>query len=239
MTTHSSFTVTAIATIATPFKQKFAIPRQPNLAKAQGLITFEEGFSDVHMLKGIENYSHLWLLFIFHQNLERGWKNTVKAPRLGGNASMGVLASRSTHRPNGIGMSVVTNKGTVTRDGKTQLLAEGVDLMDGTPLIDIKPYIAYADSIPAACDRLDELNPIPYRKVSFLARLKPALAEIEKRHNDFSALVTSVLCQDPRPAYKQQLDNEDKTYRVTLYNIDVGFEVKDGAIWVTELVHLG
>lgn len=239
MTTHSSFTVTAIATIATPFKQKFAIPRQPNLAKAQGLITFEEGFSDVHMLKGIENYSHLWLLFIFHQNLERGWKNTVKAPRLGGNASMGVLASRSTHRPNGIGMSVVTNKGTVTRDGKTQLLVEGVDLVDGTPLIDIKPYIAYADSIPAACDRLDELNPIPYRKVSFLARLKPALAEIEKKHNDFSALVTSVLSQDPRPAYKQQLDNEDKTYRVTLYNIDVGFEVKDGAIWVTELVHLG
>ena len=239
MTTHSSFTVTAIATIATPFKQKFAIPRQPNLAKAQGLITFEEGFSDVHMLKGIENYSHIWLLFIFHQNLERGWKNTVKAPRLGGNASMGVLASRSTHRPNGIGMSVVTNKGTVTRDGKTQLLVEGVDLVDGTPLIDIKPYIAYADSIPAACDRLDELNPIPYRKVSFLARLKPALAEIEKRHNDFSALVTSVLSQDPRPAYKQQLDNEDKTYRVTLYNIDVGFEVKDGAIWVTELVHLG
>ncbi|MBT3134182.1 tRNA (N6-threonylcarbamoyladenosine(37)-N6)-methyltransferase TrmO [Alteromonas sp. ALT199] len=239
MTTHSSFTVTTIATIATPFKQKFAIPRQPNLAKAQGLITFEEGFSDVHMLKGIENYSHLWLLFIFHQNLERGWKNTVKAPRLGGNASMGVLASRSTHRPNGIGMSVVTNKGTVTRDGKTQLLVEGVDLVDGTPLIDIKPYIAYADSIPAACDRLDELNPIPYRKVSFLARLKPALAEIEKKHNDFSALVTSVLSQDPRPAYKQQLDNEDKTYRVTLYNIDVGFEVKDGAIWVTELVHLG
>lgn len=239
MTTHSSFTVTAIATIATPFKQKFAIPRQPNLAKAQGLITFEEGFSDVHMLKGIENYSHLWLLFIFHQNLERGWKNTVKAPRLGGNASMGVLASRSTHRPNGIGMSVVTNKGTVTRDGKTQLLVEGVDLVDGTPLIDLKPYIAYADSIPAACDRLDELNPIPYRKVSFLARLKPALAEIEKKHNDFSALVTSVLSQDPRPAYKQQLDNEDKTYRVTLYNIDVGFEVKDGAIWVTELVHLG
>lgn len=239
MTTHSSFTVTAIATIATPFKQKFAIPRQPNLAKAQGLITFEEGFSDVHMLKGIENYSHLWLLFVFHQNLERGWKNTVKAPRLGGNASMGVLASRSTHRPNGIGMSVVTNKGTVTRDGKTQLLVEGVDLVDGTPLIDIKPYIAYADSIPAACDRLDELNPIPYRNVSFLARLKPALAEIEKKHNDFSALVTSVLSQDPRPAYKQQLDNEDKTYRVTLYNIDVGFEVKDGAIWVTELVHLG
>ena len=127
MNTHNSFSLEAIATVATPFKQKFAIPRQPNLANAEGVITFEEGFTDINLLKGIENYSHLWLLFIFHQNIERGWKNTVKAPRLGGNATMGVLASRSTHRPNGIGMSVVKNKGVVSSNGKTQLVVEGVD----------------------------------------------------------------------------------------------------------------
>ena len=161
MNTHNSFSLEAIATVATPFKQKFAIPRQPNLANAEGVITFKEGFNDINLLKGIENYSHLWLLFIFHQNIERGWKNTVKAPRLGGNATMGVLASRSTHRPNGIGMSVVKNKGVVSSNGQTQLVVEGVDLVDGTPLVDIKPYIAYADSVPSASDNLDDINPIP------------------------------------------------------------------------------
>ena len=239
MNTPQLFSLEAIATIATPFKQKFAIPRQPNLANAQGLITFEDGFNDINMLKGIENYSHLWLLFIFHQNIERGWKNTVKAPRLGGNATMGVLASRSTHRPNGIGMSVVKNKGVVSSNGQTQLVVEGVDLVDGTPLVDIKPYIAYADSVPSASDNLDDICPIPNRNVSFADRLKPMLAEIEKEHRDFSALVIAVLSQDPRPAYKQKLDNDDKTYRVTLYDIDVGFQITDAVVKVTELVHLG
>ena len=239
MNTPQLFSLEAIATIATPFKQKFAIPRQPNLANAQGVITFEEGFNDINMLKGIENYSHLWLLFIFHQNIERGWKNTVKAPRLGGNATIGVLASRSTHRPNGIGMSVVKNKGVVSSNGQTQLVVEGVDLVDGTPLVDIKPYIAYADSVPSASDNLDDICPIPNRNVSFADRLKPMLAEIEKEHRDFSALVIAVLSQDPRPAYKQKLDNDDKTYRVTLYDIDVGFQITDAVVKVTELVHLG
>ena len=239
MNTHNSFSLEAIATVATPFKQKFAIPRQPNLANAEGVITFEEGFNDINMLKGIENYSHLWLLFIFHQNIERGWKNTVKAPRLGGNATMGVLASRSTHRPNGIGMSVVENKGIISKNGKAQLVVEGVDLVNGTPLIDIKPYISYADSITNATDKLNEISPIPNREVLFADRLKPILEEIEKRHHDFSALVKAVLAQDPRPAYKQQLDNDEKTYRVTLYDIDVGFEIKDAAVRVTELVQIG
>ena len=239
MNTPSSFSVSTIATVATPFKQKFAIPRQPNLAKAQGIITFEDGFSESSMLKGIENYSHIWLLFIFHQNIERGWKNTVKAPRLGGNATMGVLASRSTHRPNGIGMSVVKNKGLIKTNGKTQLIVEGVDLVDGTPLIDIKPYVSYADSVPSAADNLDEINPIPSRDVFFSSNIERVLKETEKTHSGFEALVTSVLAQDPRPAYKQHLDNDEKTYRVTLYNIDVGFVIKNAAVWVTELVHLG
>lgn len=239
MNTHSSFSVSTIATVATPFKQKFAIPRQPNLAKAQGIVTFEDGFNEKTMLKGIENYSHLWLLFIFHQNIDRGWKNTVKAPRLGGNSTMGVLASRSTHRPNGIGMSVVENKGLIHTEGATQLVVEGVDLVDGTPIVDIKPYISYADSVPNAFDKLDEINPIPNRDVLFSSNLELALGEIEAKHNGFSSLVTSVLAQDPRPAYKQHLDNDEKTYRVTLYDIDVGFVIKNAAVWVTELVQLG
>lgn len=235
----NSFEISCIGTIETPFKQKFAIPRQPNLANAKGVITFEKGFNDVNILKGIENYSHLWLLFVFHKNIERGWKSTVKAPRLGGNAKIGVFASRSTHRPNGIGMSVVANEGVTVEGDRIKLNVAGVDLVDGTPLIDIKPYISYADSISGASDTLDEINPIPHRDVFFAPSLSKKRAEIEQRHRDFSALVTAVLAQDPRPAYKQQLDNDEKTYRVTLYDIDVSFEIKNAVVMVTELVHLG
>ena len=152
---------------------------------------------------------------------------------------MGVLASRSTHRPNSIGMSVVKNNGLVQDKDKVHLLVEGVDLVDGTPLIDIKPYIGYADSVPNASDKLDDISPIPQRHVEFLDTLRPTLPEIDKRHSGFTSLVTTVLAQDPRPAYKQKLDNDEKTYRVTLYDIDVGFKVIDSVVWVTELVHLG
>ena len=239
MSTTSSFEVSSIATIETPFKQKFAVPRQPNLARAKGTITFNEGFNDINMLKGIESYSHLWLLFVFHQNIERGWKSAVKAPRLGGNATIGVFASRSTHRPNSIGMSVVENEGIAIEKGKVTLKVTGVDLVSGTPLIDIKPYISYADSISGARDTLDDINPIPHRDVYFDPNLSTALAKIENRHRDFCSLVTAVLAQDPRPAYKQQNDNDEKTYRVTLYDIDVGFKIKDANVWVTELTSLG
>ena len=239
MSSTSSFEVSSIATIETPFKQKFAVPRQANLARAKGTITFNEGFNDINMLKGIESYSHLWLLFVFHQNIERGWKSAVKAPRLGGNATIGVFASRSTHRPNSIGMSVVENEGVTIEEGKVTLKVAGVDLVSGTPLIDIKPYISYADSISGANDTLDDINPIPHRKVFFAPNLSTTLAKIEHRHRDFSTLVTAVLAQDPRPAYKQQHDNDEKTYRVTLYDIDVGFMIKDAVVWVTELVPLG
>ncbi|MBJ2129545.1 tRNA (N6-threonylcarbamoyladenosine(37)-N6)-methyltransferase TrmO [Alteromonas sp. IB21] len=239
MSSTSSFEVSSIATIETPFKQKFAVPRQANLARAKGTITFNEGFNDINMLKGIESYSHLWLLFVFHQNIERGWKSAVKAPRLGGNATIGVFASRSTHRPNSIGMSVVENEGVTIEEGKVTLKVAGVDLVSGTPLIDIKPYISYADSISGANDTLDDINPIPHRKVFFAPNLSTTLAKIEHRHRDFSTLVTAVLAQDPRPAYKQQHDNDEKTYRVTLYDIDVGFMIKDAVVWVTELAPLG
>lgn len=234
----SDYALTPIASIATPFKQKFAVPRQPGLANAEGCITFSEPFNDANMLKGIEGFSHLWLLFIFHENVEKGWKATVKAPRLGGNAKLGVLASRSTHRPNGIGMSVVKNKGLQKRNGKMCLMVEGVDLVDGTPLVDIKPYLAYADSIPDAEDKLNEYNPIPNRVVYFHDSIKTALAKAEETHAGFTDLVTNVLSQDPRPAYKHSINDDTKTYRVSLYNVDISFVVQSGNVVVTEIIPL-
>ncbi|WP_420933383.1 tRNA (N6-threonylcarbamoyladenosine(37)-N6)-methyltransferase TrmO [Alteromonas sp. A081] len=235
MTIKDEFRINAIATIATPFKQKFAIPRQANLSAAKGIISFNNGFDDINMLKGIDGFSHLWLLFIFNQTMERGWKHTVKAPRLGGNATMGVFATRSTHRPNSIGMSVVKNNGIHTIDNKTRLVVEGVDLVDGTPIIDIKPYLPYADSIQNATDSLHQMRPIPQRPVKFCETIETQLAKACAHHSDFELIVREVLAQDPRPAYKQNTDSDDKTYKVALYDRDIEFVVTDGIIVVTQI----
>lgn len=233
--TPDGYTVVPIAHIATPFKQKFAIPRQPGLAQALGKITFAPGYDDSNMLKGLEGFSHIWLLFMFHKTVDRGWKSTVKAPRLGGNDTMGVLATRSTHRPNGIGMSVVKNGGVVTENGKSHLIVEGVDLLDGTPVIDIKPYLPYADSILHAHDKLDELNPIPNRTVHFDKNVEAILEKYSAVYTDLVPLIVNVLSQDPRPAYKHKQDNDTKLYKVALYELDIGFGVSNGDIIVTEI----
>jgi tRNA-Thr(GGU) m(6)t(6)A37 methyltransferase TsaA len=235
MMTSKNYAFSPIATITTPFKQKFAIPRQPGLANAKGTISFLPGFDDINMLEGIDGFSHLWLLFIFHQTQARGWKSKVKAPRLGGNASTGVLATRSTHRPNSVGMSVVLNKGVVKHGDSYALNVEGVDLVDGTPIIDIKPYLPYADAISGATDKLSLYHPIPQRTVQFDSVLSATLEELEKQHGDFKSLATSVLSQDPRPAYKHQCDNDPKTYKVALYNVDLSFIVLGGCVRVTQI----
>ncbi|RDV29291.1 tRNA (N6-threonylcarbamoyladenosine(37)-N6)-methyltransferase TrmO [Alteromonas aestuariivivens] len=229
----TNFAITPIGNITTPFRQKFAIPRQPNLASAKGTVRFAPQFNDANCLKGLEGYSHLWLLFVFHATVERGWKPTVKAPRLGGNATLGVFASRSTHRPNGIGMSVVRNLGHQMNRGKLELLVEGVDLLDGTPIVDIKPYIHYADALPHATDALEDYAPLPNRAVEIASTAKADLAVLARRYPDLPALLEKVLQQDPRPAYRQFDDNDDKEYRVALYDVDIAWKVQEGRILVT------
>ncbi|MEW9798711.1 tRNA (N6-threonylcarbamoyladenosine(37)-N6)-methyltransferase TrmO [Alteromonas sp. CYL-A6] len=227
-----SYSLTPIGHIATPFRQKFAIPRQPNLVNAKGMITFLAPYSDPTCFKDIDAFSHLWLLFLFHETMERGWKPAVKAPRLGGNATLGVFASRSTHRPNGIGMSVVRNGGLV-KDGKTLMLeVEGVDLLDGTPIIDIKPYLPYADGIPDATDALP--NPIAPGQVPviFAPDCEAELARRNKKHADFRSLLTGVLAQDPRPAYRHKLKTDERDYHVALYDADILWRMVDGCIHV-------
>lgn len=233
--TPSQFPLTAIGHIQTPFKQKFAIPRQPNLANAKGQVILSPEFDDPRVFKGLEAFSHVWLLFLFHENLDKGWKPSVKAPRLGGNATLGVFASRSTHRPNGIGMSAVKNVGHEIINGKTTLHVEGVDLLDGTPIIDIKPYLPYADTLPQAEDSLDEMahaTPIPNLDVIINASVQHKLHEAAAHYPDLPSLLTTVLAQDPRPAYRHKLSNDEKTYHTTLYRYDFGFTVKNGVVEV-------
>lgn len=231
----SSVSFSPIGTIATPYRQKFAIPRQPNLVNAKGLITLKPDITAPAVFKGIEHFSHLWLLFLFHETCERGWKPAVKAPRLGGNATLGLFASRSTHRPNAIGMSVVRNLGWQQSGAELTLSVEGVDLLDGTPILDIKPYIPYADGCPDATDAFSTSHPTRMRAVSFTDETKKQLRDITQRHADFEELVSGILAQDPRPAYRQKLDDDERAYHVALYDIDVHWCVSDGIIMVTGL----
>lgn len=233
MSEPAAFGVTPIGKISSPFKQKFAIPRQPALADARGSVGFLPPFDDVNCLRGIETYSHLWLLFLFHENLEQGWTPTVRAPRLGGNSRIGVFASRSTFRPNGIGMSVVRNLGTELIGGQLRLHVGGIDLLDGTPIIDIKPYLPYSDSRGEAEAQLLNEHPLPAREVQFTEQ---AIAQLQAQpHKDLKALLVQCLGQDPRPAYRQSQDTDPKTYQVIFYDRDIQWRVVDGKVLVTSL----
>src|SRR5690554_2357523 len=142
--------IISIGYIESPYRQKFAIPRQPGLVKsARGAIRLENEFAHPDCTRGLEEFSHLWVQFIFHETQAQGWKPLVRPPRLGGNEKRGVFATRSTFRPNAIGLSVVELV-EVQLSPKPKLIVRGLDLLDGTPIIDIKPYLPYADAIPNA-----------------------------------------------------------------------------------------
>ncbi|NQY65973.1 MAG: tRNA (N6-threonylcarbamoyladenosine(37)-N6)-methyltransferase TrmO [Alteromonadaceae bacterium] len=139
-----------IGKVHSPYKEKFAIPRQPGLAScAKGVIELIDQANNIDLVRGLEQFSHLWVLFIFHATQQQGWKPLVRPPRLGGNKKMGVLATRSTFRPNPIGMSVVKLDKVSVENNKVLIHISGLDLLDQTPVIDIKPYLAYSDIVSA------------------------------------------------------------------------------------------
>lgn len=167
--------------------------------------------------------------FLFDQNLEAGWRPTVRPPRLGGNERVGVFASRATFRPNGIGMSAVELKGVRQQDGQVILELGGVDLVDGTPIIDIKPYIPYSDSIADACGGFASEEPTKL-EVIFTPQAQAQLAG--HRSAEYQAVIREVLAQDPRPAYKKN-KADSKEYAVHLYHFNVKFTVQDSQVTVT------
>lgn len=217
--------MTPIGFIRSPYKQKFAIPRQPGLVPAaQGEIVFTEEFADANCLREIEQFSHLWLLFHFHETAGKGWSPTVQPPRLGGRERVGVFASRSTFRPNGIGMSVVTNLGWKQHSGELILRVGGMDLLDNTPIIDIKPYLPYADSVADATGGYAQAAPGDAFPVVFSAEAEAALDALAVEYADLRQLVTAILAQDPRPAWRQR-NPDDKQYGMTLYDLNIKWRV--------------
>lgn len=193
--------LTVIGHIHTPFKEKFGIPRQPGLVPAaKGVIKMRPEFDDINAFRGIDAFSHLWLIFQFHQVESGKWRPLVRPPRLGGNEKVGVFATRSTHRPSNLGLSVVQLESVTMNKGHAEITVSGVDLLDGTPIIDIKPYIEYTDSIEHAKSGFAADAP-PALPVEFSpvaqAQLQPILARIPH----FQALIEQTLGYQPAPAY--------------------------------------
>lgn len=225
--------ISPIGHIRSPYKQKFAIPRQPGLVKgAVGEIVFTEDFSDPNCLRGIDQFSHLWLLFRFHETADKGWAPLVQPPRLGGREKVGVFASRSTFRPNAIGLSVVENLGWEHRGSLLTLRVGGIDLLDGTPVIDIKPYLPYADCLPDAGAGYAEDAPGGAFDVTFSPAAGAALQSLAPDYPGLEALVRDVLAQDPRPAWRHR-DPDDKQYGMSLYDLNIKWRVEGNCIQVT------
>ncbi|MBD1575133.1 MULTISPECIES: tRNA (N6-threonylcarbamoyladenosine(37)-N6)-methyltransferase TrmO [Vibrio] len=218
------YTIEPIGLVQSPYKEKFAVPRQPRLApNARARIQLLGAANSPEAVRGIEQFSHVWLLFLFDQNLAAGWKPTVRPPRLGGNERIGVFASRATFRPNGIGMSAVELKGVTQEGNQTWLELGSVDLVNNTPIIDIKPYIPYSDSLPNAQGGFAEKEPEVLR-VIFSENAQLTL----QRHPDYrniQAVIEQVLGQDPRPAYKKNKP-DNKEYAVHLFDWNVKFQVE-------------
>lgn len=211
-----SYTISPIGHVRSCFKEKFAIPRQPQLAPAAtGVLELLPPFDTGDAVEGLEQVSHVWLLFLFHQALEDKPRLKVRPPRLGGNQSMGVFATRATHRPNGIGQSVVK----LEKVEPGRLWLSGIDLLDGTPVIDIKPYVPYADIVADARNAIADAPPASINVQWSDEALRQAHEHGLRLSQPVRELIEQCLAQDPRPAY--QKPPPERRYGVRLWDLDV------------------
>jgi tRNA-Thr(GGU) m(6)t(6)A37 methyltransferase TsaA len=217
----NQLTFNYIGRVNSPYKEKFAIPRQPGLVSAaQGSILLLDDANNEELLRGIEQFSHLWILFIFHGTQCQGWKPLVRPPRLGGNKKLGVLATRSTFRPNPIGMSVVKLEGITQNNKQTVINISGLDLLDQTPVVDIKPYIPYSDSIDNAQAGFAQQQPLQALTTKFSQQAQDDMQKYQREYPELALFIEQVLAQDPRPAYKKR-QGDDKIYGMKLYNLNI------------------
>jgi len=223
-----TMTLQVIATIENDFTTKFGIPRQSGLVKEQrSRIVFTPEYRDNNALRGLEGYSHLWLIWGFSKVKQRGWSPMVKPPRLGGNKRMGVFATRSPYRPNPIGLSSVELIAMEKVPGKgTVLEVAGADVMECTPIYDIKPYLSFTDSHPEARNGFAQEHLGDTVTVDFPEELLQKIPKEKQR-----ALIAA-LSQDPRPAYQ---NDPEQAYGFAFSGMDVRFKVKDGLLTVFEI----
>lgn len=221
-----------IATIRSDFPTKFGIPRQSGLVEElRATVVFEPEYRSPDALRGLEDFSHLWLIWQFSEAVRDKWSPTVRPPRLGGNTRMGVFATRSPFRPNPIGLSSVKLLGVEHHPEYGHILrVAGADLMDGTPIFDIKPYLPYADSHPEASGGFAGHDGGKVLEVDFPPELQTLVPP------DKLAALTGVLAHDPRPAYQQ---DPERVYGMEFAGLNVRFSVRDEVLTVRQVEKLG
>lgn len=224
-------TLHPIAHMVSDFPEKFGIPRQAGVVKElESVVVFEPEYRDPEALRGIEGFSHLWLIWQFSEALTETFSPTVRPPRLGGNVRMGVFATRSPFRPNSLGLSCVELARVENRPGLgTVLVVRGADLMDGTPIFDVKPYIPYADAHP---DARSGFAPDAGQTLDVRIPDEQSLKVPEGKR----AALRGVLANDPRPRYQK---DPDRVYAMDFADLTVRFAVKDGVLTVTEIERTG
>lgn len=216
-----------IARIETDFKTKFGIPRQSGLVDLEALIVFEPEYRNDDALRGIEDFSHLWLIWNFSAAERENWSPTVRPPRLGGNKRVGVFATRSPFRPNPIGLSSVKLLGLVKTNKGTALRVSGADLLNGTPIYDIKPYLPYTDSHPDAIGGFADEKLKDFLKVEFPPELLTAIPK-EKQ-----APLLELLSEDPRPHY---ITDDTRIYGFEFADFEIKFKVTNNFLTVTDVI---
>ena len=220
-----------IARIRSDFKEKFGIPRQSGIVdELRAKIVFEPKYRNADALRGIEGFSHLWLIWQFSENIRQDWSPTVRPPRLGGNTRMGVFATRSPFRPNNLGLSCVRLVSVEKSDEQgTYLVVAGADLMDGTPIYDIKPYLPYSDAHP---DAAGGFAPDPGKKLSveFEEGLETQIPE------DKRAALAGILAADPRPSYQH---DSERVYTLDFAGLEVKFTVAGEVLTVRKVEKRG
>ena len=223
------FVMKPIARIQSDFAGKFGVPRQSGLVEAlEARVVFEPEYRNPAALRGLEGFSHVWLIWVFDQAVRQGWSPTVRPPRLGGNARLGVFATRSPFRPNPIALSAVTLAGIEdTREWGTVLRVRGADLMDGTPILDIKPYLPYADCRPEAVGGFASAPAGETLAVECLPEIW------EKVPPERREALRAVLALDPRPRYQ---DDPERVYGFRFAGLEVRFSVARDVLRVREIL---
>ncbi|WP_432472172.1 tRNA (N6-threonylcarbamoyladenosine(37)-N6)-methyltransferase TrmO [Amphritea sp. HPY] len=231
-----ALTIQPIGIIHSGFKEKFGIPRQPGLASSMtATIELSAPYDNREAVRGLEQCSHIWLLFIFSACVDKGWSPTVRPPRLGGNDRLGVFASRSPFRPNPVGLSPVKLEAIRFDNGKVLLDVSGADLLDQTPIIDIKPYLPYADILPEAEFELAtgiERLELP---LQYSTQAQQSLQQhMQRLALPLDLQIDEVLQCDPRPAYHKGKIS-DREYGVRLHDLNIRWQVCSDHIYVTTI----
>lgn len=243
MITYSEgFNFSPIAIVESPFTNKYGVPRQPSLAiAAMGKIKFKNDPDLTTALKTLEQFSHLWVIFVFHEHGGKNWKPSIRPPRLGGKEKVGVLASRSPHRPNPIGMSVVKIESIdlSTKSG-AEIVISGLDLLNGTPVLDVKPYIPYADIVTDATSgwASAEIKKYP---IELSKEAQISLISLSELNPSFKLLMLQVLEIDPRPAFQKRENpieaeaSEGLRYGIEIMGIEIKYQIFNQGLLVLSL----